>query len=496
MASRLHGPGRVSLRSRLSLLAAAAVGVAVALAAVASYLAVRHQLYVQTDQNLAAEVSGATLANPDRSVSVLKLDQITRAGRSGDTVQLVTSTGQVVDTIFGGQQVAQPVIPVTKTDLALAGPGAAGQTYFHSAYMAHAHVRVLTTGLGPTTFGPFTFPGLAVAVAHPLGMVDTTLAGLRLILLVVSLGGIALALALGYVAARAMIRPVERLTAAAEHVAATQDLDATIDEAGDDELARLAHSFNAMLGALDGSRHQQAQLVADAGHELRTPLTSLRTNVEVLMRMPGLPAADRDALLTDVGAQLEELTTLVGDLVELAREDEQDPDPIDVSFDQIVNRAVERAQRRNVSLTFDVATAPGMVRAQPALLERAVLNVLDNAAKWSPAGGQVEVRLARGDRWELDIADRGPGIAEEDLPRVFDRFFRSDQARSMPGSGLGLAIVRQIVESHGGHVTATSPAGGGTLVHLELPTVAEEAPPPAWPDAPEPVSTLPAWPDR
>ena len=375
-------------------------------------------------------------------------------------------------------------------------------------------MRVLTRGLGAVVLqGYGIFPGLAIQVAHPLSLVDTTLSELRIILLLVTLGGIALAVALGYGAARATIRPVERLTAAAEHVAATQDLAATIDEHGDDELARLAHSFNAMLSALAGSRQQQAQLVADAGHELRTPLTSLRTNIEVLMRMQDLPAADRDDLLGDVEAQLEELTTLVGDLVELAREDEQEPEPVDLRFDQVIAHAVERARRRNASLHFDATTEPGMVRAQPALLERAVLNVLDNAAKWSPRGGHVEIQLRRRDRWELDIRDHGPGIAPEDLPRVFDRFFRAEGARSMPGSGLGLAIVRQVVDSHGGKVTASCPPDGGTLVHMELPIVAEVAPPDATPPlvppvAPPPLpqtddslpllplSTVPAWPDR
>jgi two-component system sensor histidine kinase MprB len=503
VATRIHWLRRVSFRTRLSLLAAAAVGVAVALAAIASYFAVQHQLYSQTDTDLTAEVNDALRPNPD---GVITLQQISRAGRGGDSVQLVTSTGVP---LFGeaGGQVATPgqaVIPVSGTDRAYAAPGKGGAEIFQSAHIGNQHVRVLTRGLGQQSFEVNgTFPGVALQVAHPLSMVDTSLADLRIILLLVAAAGIALAIALGYAAARAMIRPVERLTAAAEHVAATQDLAATIDERGDDELARLAHSFNAMLGALGGSRQQQAQLVADAGHELRTPLTSLRTNIEVLMRIQDLPAPDRDELLADVKAQLEELTTLVGDLVELAREDEQDPDPVEIRFDQIVERAVERARRRAVSVEFDVSTEPGMVRAQPALLERAVLNVLDNAAKWSPAGGRIEVRLRRRTAdndpvvgevtWGLDIRDHGPGIAAADLPRVFDRFYRAEGARSMPGSGLGLAIVRQVIESHGGRVEVTCPPDGGTLVHLELAGVHEE-PRPAWSESPPPVATLPAWP--
>ena len=538
MAARIHWIRRVSFRTRLSLLAAAAVGVAVALAAIASYFAVQHQLFSQTDTDLAAEVSNALRPNPDGGTTLL-VSQITRAGRGGDSVQLVTSAGVPVIAIAGGQLAppGQAVIPVSQTDRSYAAPDANGDQTFHSAYIGNQHVRVLTRGLGQISFGvDGVFPGLALQVAHPLSMVDTSLADLRIILLLVAAAGIALAIALGYAAARAMIRPVERLTAAAEHVAATQDLAATIEEHGNDELARLAHSFNAMLGALGGSRQQQAQLVADAGHELRTPLTSLRTNVEVLMRIQDLPPSDRDELLVDVKAQLEELTTLVGDLVELAREDEQDPDPVEIRFDQIVERAVERARRRAVSVEFSVSTEPGMVRAQPALLERAVLNVLDNAAKWSPPGGRIEVNLRRrtmspgadgrsgapaagawpgaepearsgseGEAdnnrvveeatWDLEIRDHGPGIATGDLPRVFDRFYRAEAARSMPGSGLGLAIVHQVIESHGGRVEVTCPQDGGTLVHLELAGVDEEARP-TWSEVPLAVSTVPARPGQ
>ncbi|HLI24343.1 MAG TPA: HAMP domain-containing sensor histidine kinase, partial [Acidimicrobiales bacterium] len=295
-----------------------------------------------------------------------------------------------------------------------------------------------------------------------------------------------LAMAMGYGLGRATIRPVVSLTAAAEHVAATQDLGATIDEDGEDELGRLARAFNAMLGALAASRNQQAQLVADAGHELRTPLTSLRTNFEVLMRTRNLPEADRRQLMSDVGAQLEELTTLVGDLVELARQDEPQPEAVDVAFDAIVERALQRAKRRATSVQLQVTTEPGMVKAPPALLERAVLNVLDNAIKWSPPGGTVEVALRRRATWTLDVRDHGPGIAPDDLPRVFDRFYRAPSARALPGSGLGLAIVRRVVEANGGSVGIWCPPEGGTVVHVELPTVAEDAPPASWADVPLP----------
>jgi two-component system sensor histidine kinase MprB len=234
----------------------------------------------------------------------------------------------------------------------------------------------------------------------------------------------------------------------------------------------LATSFNKMLEALGESRRQQAQLVADAGHELRTPLTSLRTNIEVLLRVHDLPETDRAALFGDITAQLTELTTLVGDLVELARDDEQRPEPEDVRLDLVVEDAVDRARRRAPSLTFHLAIRDALVLTQPNLLERAVLNVLDNAAKWSPPGSEIDVVVTRsGSSWRLEVRDHGPGITDEDLPHVFDRFYRSAAARFLPGSGLGLAIVRQVVESSGGSVAAVSSPSGGTIVRIDLPAV-------------------------
>ncbi len=318
-------------------------------------------------------------------------------------------------------------------------------------------------------------PGV-LQLALPLHDLNRTLGKLAFILFLVAVCGVGLALILGYLVARSSLAPVERLTRAAEHVAATQDLEATIEVTGDDELARLATSFNAMLAALAASRRQQAQLVADAGHELRTPLTSLRTNIEVLMKMRDLPEADRQALLADVTAQLVELTTLVGDVVELAREDEQQPEPQDLRLDLIVDRAIERARRRAPSIRFDASIEQGLVRGQPALLERAILNVFDNATKWSPPDARIEVWLARnGPDWTLQVRDHGPGIAPDDLPHVFERFYRAPTARALPGSGLGLAIVAQVVQSHGGSVAVFSPHDGGTLVVITLPVL--ETPP-------------------
>ena len=255
-------------------------------------------------------------------------------------------------------------------------------------------------------------------------------------------------------------------------MAATRDLSRRIDVTGTDEVARLAGRFNEMLGALEASRRAQRQLVADASHELRTPLTSLRTNIEVLARSDGMPAADRESLLRDLVSQLEDLTVLVGDLVDLAREEEQGGVALsaaagaeEVRLDAVVEQAVERARRHAPLLSFEADLEPVVVRGVPERLDRAVANMLDNAIKWSPAGKVVEVSVRES---EVTVRDHGPGIDPADLPFVFDRFYRAPAARGVPGSGLGLAIVRQVAEAHGGTVTASRADGGGTVLRLRL----------------------------
>ena len=248
-----------------------------------------------------------------------------------------------------------------------------------------------------------------------------------------------------------------------------------IEVVGTDELARLAASFNAMLTALARSQEHQRRLIADAGHELRTPLTSMRTNIDLLGQIfgPGNEAAaaqisdaDRAELIGDVQAQMEELSVLVGDLVELSRDTKTQTAPEQVNLSDVVRQAVDRVRRRAPHLKFDIQLQPWYLEGDPAALERAVTNLLDNAAKWSPENGTVTVRLSDG---LLQVADQGPGIAEEDLPHVFERFYRSTEARTMPGSGLGLAIVRQAAENHGGRVAAARASGGGALLGFWLP---------------------------
>ena len=322
--------------------------------------------------------------------------------------------------------------------------------------MNGTHIRMLT------------FPyvqGYAVQIARPLTEVDHSFGRIENLLILIAGGGIAIAAALGLAVSKAALAPVRRLTAATETVTETGDLSQRIDVAGRDELSRLADSFNAMLAALEESSRAQRQLVADASHELRTPLTSLRTNIEVLASERTLPSGERERLLADVVDQLTEMTTLISGLIDLARGEQQTLEPEEVRLDLVATEAVERARRNRPAVTFTTDLQESTVQGVPSTIERAVANLLDNAAKWSPPGGDVEVAVRDG---TLSVRDHGPGIDEEDLPHVFDRFYRSPSARGRPGSGLGLAIVRQVAVAHGGEVVAEAADGGGTRMTLRL----------------------------
>jgi two-component system sensor histidine kinase MprB len=266
---------------------------------------------------------------------------------------------------------------------------------------------------------------------------------------------------------------VPRLTAAVRHVADTQDLRGRIDERRRDELGSLARSFNSMLAEIEQTMHKldesarvQRRLVADASHELRTPVTSLRTNIEVLERADELPAGERSRLIADVVEQLEELSGLINDLIELAREEEHVDEREDVRFDVLVAEAIERARLHAPAARFEADLEPTLISGVPARLDRAVNNLLDNAVKFAGTEEPIDVRLRDG---ELEVRDYGPGIPAEDLPHIFDRFFRGARSRALPGSGLGLAIVRQVAELHHGSVSAQPAPGGGTVVRMRLP---------------------------
>ena len=250
----------------------------------------------------------------------------------------------------------------------------------------------------------------------------------------------------------------------------TRDLSRRIDVTGNDELSHLATTFNAMLESLDEAAKQQRQLVQDASHELRTPLTSLRTNIEMLASKHRIPAEEREHMLSDVVAQLTEMTALIGELTELARGEEQRPVLEEVRLDLIAEDAIRRTARNHPDVAITAELTPTTLVGTPATLERAVANLLDNAAKWSPSGSRIDVRLAER---ELTVRDHGPGIASDDLPHIFDRFYRATSARSMPGSGLGLAIVKQVAEAHGGTITAERAPDEGTIMRLTVATAAQ-----------------------
>ena len=471
----------MTFRRRIMLASAVAVAIAVVLGSVLTYVLTANELHGQVDAQLLHRVDNLRLSERhsrrrgDRLLDALgkgAAEEQLLENSPGNALsnlqprpnqvrgyqQLVNAHGTVLFR-SGAQDVTLPVDSRTR---ALAA--GIGTSFFRDATVKGLHLRILAQ---------YFAAGRVVQFAQPLGEVDHLLYRLRFLLVLLCLGGIALAALLGQLVARAAVLPVRRLTQTAEHVAETQDLSRRITPTGEDEIGRLAVSFNAMLDALersmtalDASVSAQRQLVADASHELRTPVTSLRTNIEILQRAGEMEAGDRERLLTDVVDQIEELTLLMNDLIDLARGEEQRADFEDVRLDQVVREALERTRRDAPATPLHATLGPVIVSGVAERLERAVANLIDNAIKHSPPGAAVEIELEGG---ELTVRDHGTGIAREDLPHVFDRFYRGADARRRPGSGLGLAIVRQVVTEHGGTVVAERAPGGGTLMRVRLP---------------------------
>jgi two-component system sensor histidine kinase MprB len=451
----------MSFRARLTLAAALAVAVAVAVGSAVAYLAARSELHGQVDEGLEdrAEILQRFPISVFRSRPgqvFVRMPPGVLGGAEG-YIQLVTAEGGTQRA--AGDEVALPVDDRTREVAA-----GSEERFYRDAEVEGVHVRILTVPL---------VPGLAAQVTRPLTEVDDSLARLRTTLLLVSLGGIGLAAALGLAVARTALAPVRNLTEATEHVTDTRDLTSRIDVRGDDELSRLARSFNTMLAALEESARAQRRFVADASHELRTPLTSLRTNIEVLARADALPSEERERLLADVVEQLAEMSALVSELVALDRAEAAAAEREELRLDLVAAEAIERARRNTGGVTFAASLEESTVHGVAGSIERAIGNLLDNAAKWSPPGGEVEVTVAGG---AVAVRDHGPGIAEEDLPHVFDRFYRASSARNLPGSGLGLAIVHRVAEAHGAAVSIERPDGGGTLVRLSFPPAEEGSP--------------------
>ena len=452
----------LSLRWRVMLLAMSMVAMVVVLMAVAVYAVVSAALYTDIDNQLQSRAqlliaSGSLAADPAKAIEGTAYSDVNAMlVNPGRSIYTANQQGQTLP-------VGQPEKAVIRGELFMSRRTVGDQ-------------RVLAVHL-PN--------GSSLLISKSLQPTNAVMNKLKWVLLAVGGVGVVIAAVAGGTVARTGLRPVGKLTEAAERVARTDDL-RPIPVLGSDELARLTEAFNAMLRALAESRERQARLVADAGHELKTPLTSLRTNVELLMASgapgaPPIPESELAELRSDVIGQIEELSTLVGDLVDLTREDNGGAVLEDVDMTEVIDRSLERVRRRRNDIRFDVDIIGWQLHGDPAGLSRAVLNLLDNAAKWSPPGGTVGVRLRQVDaaHAELVVSDDGPGIAPEERALVFERFYRSTSARAMPGSGLGLAIVKQIIVKHGGmiRIGETVPGGQppGTAFYVLLPGIPSTA---------------------
>jgi two-component system sensor histidine kinase MprB len=431
----------VTLRLRLALVAAGVVAVVVAAASLVVYFTMRHELLSQVDSTIAAHA--VHLQQDPRDV-------FSGPGPySGDFSTIVGSGGSGPGTL--------PIDAALSKQLR-AGLGT--KTFYRNVRLPTAAgnqvlVREIVVPVGANT----------IVVGRVIDYIGHDLARLRLILILVSLGGVGAAALAGALVSRTTLAPVRRLTAAAERIAQTGEPSERVPEGGRGELARLGASFNTMLGALETSLETQRRFVADASHELRTPLTSLQTNIDVLRGEAQLEPAARQHLLADLHRESQEMRSLIAGLLELARGGDENRERARFQFDELVEGAVERARSRFPGIVWHAQLEPTVVDGYPERLERAIWNLLENAGKWGGEGSVVEVSLAGG---ELRVGDQGPGIAPEDRPRIFDRFYRSAAARSLPGSGLGLAIVREIAEAHGGTVAADEAPGGGALMRLSL----------------------------
>jgi two-component system sensor histidine kinase MprB len=448
----------LNLRVRIALISAAAVAVAIAIAALVTFQATERELIAEVDESL--------------------FDRVEQVNRAGNLFQLVAALGpfeegrtrgpfergtQGFDAIYWrfffeeGTELVEIGFgwdkPLDAEELRVVA-GDVSST-LRTAGRDDGSFRVLTSQVATGV----------VQVARSLAEVDSSLEGLAGVLRLAAVVGTLLAGAVGYFVARSAAKPIGELAAAAEHVAETQELASRIDVDRNDEVGRLADSFNAMLAALEGSREQQRRLVHDAGHELRTPLTAIRTNVELLGRTDNIPDDMREQMIADVNSEIAELSELVTELVDLAAAPPTQEAVADVlDLGDLVERVVGKYRRRT-GRAISVSRDESMVIASSSQLERAVSNLIDNAAKWSPASAPIEVFVTEG---KVSVADQGPGIDAADRPYVFDRFYRATRDRSTPGSGLGLSIVAKIARDHGGE-TFVAESASGAIVGFTIP---------------------------
>jgi two-component system, OmpR family, sensor histidine kinase MprB len=470
----------MSLRARMAIAAGTAVALAVFAVAVSSYAGMRSQLLGQIDQSLRDRLGqvpgapggpsggpGANRPGGDDGIGFFPTGGGTEGPGQGDEGlgldRVPTSAFGGAAGIFtivypdGGTYVPQNQtypIPVDARAKAVAASGR-GQ-YFFDTEVHGSHMRVLVTGLHSKG---------ALMIALPLNDVDRALSNQLLLLAIIAAAGIALAALFGLLVAKTALAPIARFTRQTERIAANPDRieHERVEMSGNDELARLGRTFDNMLDVLEHSMQSQRNLVADASHELRTPIATIRANLQLMRDENLLSPEDRAALRADVIEELDELTALVGDVVELARGSKPSAEPGEVRLDEVVRAAVDRARRRAPGLSFHQAIEPTLVLGEGDRISRAVTNLLDNATKWSPDGGVVEVTLHDG---VVIVRDHGPGFSDEDLPFVFDRFHRAKEARAKPGSGLGLAIVRQAAEAHSGFAEAGNAPDGGAVLRV------------------------------
>lgn len=446
----------MNLRLRLTLVVAVTFGLVVVGCTYAAHVSASSRLRSETDQ---------FLLQRSARFATTQSNEFPQNGGDGDEsggpgsgpaladpdtiVRILDAQGQVHSSIKG-----QPALPINAHDRQLAQHG--GHASFRNVTVEHVPYRVLTVALPH---------GGAALIARSVKADNDVLATLDARLLLIALAGTIVAASLAWVIARRTVRPIEELTQTATYVAKTQDLANPINIDRRDELGRLASSFNTMLEALNTSREQQKRLVLDASHELRTPLTALRTNIDLLRRARTFDESQRGELLTETDLELRELTDLVAELVELATDTRSEEPVVQIELGELVDRVVTRHRRRSDREITIEMSEPAMVEGRVALLERAISNLVDNALKFSPADTPIDVIV---DGATVEIRDRGAGIPAQDLPHVFDRFYRATTARTLPGSGLGLAIVEQIAQMHGGTITLRPRDGSGTTARLEL----------------------------
>ena len=456
----------MTFRLRLALVAALTVAATIAVASAVVYVVMRNELRTSVDHQLQQQ-SQQVLSNRGflNHAFMNQPFAVPQHGPSATAMylQLVVDTGF---TQLASNETAK--VPVDKRATAVAarkrGP------FFTNGEVGEKVSRIYTVYVGQVIDRDGARHGAAIQFVRPIDDIDRTLHRLQLILLLVLAGGLAAGAAGGALVSRAALVPIRRLTETAERIAETGEPSERVPVSGSDELTRLGTAFNTMLGALEESLETQRRFVADASHELRTPLTSMQTNIEVLKQHERLDPEARARLFADLEREAHEMRALIAGLLELARGDDPGQEKTTVHVDELVENTVARARSRYPQLTWASRLEPTVIEGYPERLERAVWNLLENAGKWSRAGSSVDVTLEHGD---LVVRDYGPGIAAEDRERVFDRFYRATNARSLPGSGLGLAIVREVAEAHGGSVSAEEAPGGGALLRLHLPPAAD-----------------------